>query len=524
MLTRFFLLLAGINITNPLALVTISHANLTNNRGYGLYVNTTHGYVTLRRSSVVGNMGDGVKYHFHDFRPETKLVDGVDVHDFCTYSTTYSQTYPFLMVAEQYADSIVERNCGKRFYTKHGYLLTLHFTHMSSDVDGGASIEIRDGSDTNARLITIVEVKNYTRPESVVTTGNNVFIVFRAAAETQTEVFMEVTAGRHKAYDLNVTETDIDGNSGRGLWVEWMRSAVHLHRSSVRRSNHVAGMHVNWGAGDVNVTYSDVSDNYVDGINITYGGGARNISWSRISNNVGMGVAVYLNETTINYPVRQETTLSYSNVSLNYDIGVLVGNFCGPAVVNISSNYFLYGRYVGLEVLSCWRDSDLEGVQRGDTQLFIGHNHFEFNRQVAVKLSPLVRTVGTIEHNDFNDNFEGAVYTYNEDDFVLEIQTVDMVIFENRFKRNTGSFVLNLGLSHYDHRRGQNMLMRFNWVQDNVVSEPWPGLNPRSEVAAPVVVVSSNVRVERNLVRVAIVTVVIVHIPVVVTVAFSVAE
>jgi hypothetical protein len=54
-------------------------------------------------------MADGVKYYFHDQRPETKMVDGVDVHDFCTYSTTYSQTYPFLMVAEQYEDSAVDR-------------------------------------------------------------------------------------------------------------------------------------------------------------------------------------------------------------------------------------------------------------------------------------------------------------------------------------------------------------------------------------------------------------------------------
>ncbi len=369
-----------------------------------------------------------------------------------------------------------------------------------SDEDGGADIEVRDGSDANARLITTVQVRNYTRPESVVTTGNNVFIVFRAREELRSEVFMEVTAGRQKAYDLNVTDTVIDDNSGRGLWVEWMRSAVHLHRSQIHRHNHVAGMHVNWGAGDVNITYSDISRNFVDGVNITYGGGARNVSWSSLSDNVGMGLAVYLNETTVNFPVRQETTVSYSNISLNYDIGVLVGNFCGPAVVNISSNYFVFGRYVGLEVLSCWRDSDLEGVERGDTDLFIGHNHFEFNKQVAVRLSPLARAKGSIEHNDFNDNFEGCLYMYNEDDFILEIQTVDLLIHENRFKRNTGSFVTHLGLSHYDHRKGQHVLMHFNWVQDNIITEPWKGLNPRSEVAAPVVIASSNVRVERNLI------------------------
>ena len=103
------LFLSGINITLPASSVTITNANITGNRGYGLYVNSTRGYVNLEHSLVTNNMADGVKLHVHDHRPESKVVDGVDVHDFCTYSTTYSQTYPFLMVAEQYGDSLVER-------------------------------------------------------------------------------------------------------------------------------------------------------------------------------------------------------------------------------------------------------------------------------------------------------------------------------------------------------------------------------------------------------------------------------
>ncbi len=179
---------------------------------------------------------------------------------------------------------------------------------------------------------------------------------------------------------------------------------------------------------------------------------------------------------------------------------MLVGNFCGPSIVNVSGSYFTYGRYVGLEVLSCWRDTDLDGVAPGNMQLQIGHNHFQHNEAVAVKLSPLVRAVGKIEHNDFNYNRDGCLYSFNEDDFVLEIQPVDMFINENRFIENEGSYVLSLGLSHYDFRGSQKMLMRFNWVQRNLIEEPWHGLNPRSQVAAPVVISSSNVRVERNLI------------------------
>ena len=82
---------------------------------------------------------------------------------------------------------------------------------------------------------------------------------------------------------------------------------------------------------------------------------------------------------------------------------------------------------------------------------------------------------GKIEHNDYHYNLDGCVYVNNEDDFILEIQPVDLLIFENRFKNNYGPYVLNLGLSHYDYRGSQKLDMRFNWVQNNLIKEPWKG-------------------------------------------------
>ena len=327
------------------------------------------------------------------------------------------------------------------------------------------------------------------------------FITFTAKKKMKTEVWLEITAGLHKASDLNVTDSVISDNNGRGVLVEKMRSDVHIHRTSVQRNNYVAGVNVKWGSGYVNITHSDISQNYVDGVNITYGGGCQNISWSKIEDNVGMGMGLWINETTINKPVRQEFVLAYSNISLNYDIGVLVGNFCGPSIVNVSGNYFESGRYIGLEVLSCWRDSILEGVMPGLMTLQVGHNHFQQNTAVALKLAPLARAIGKIEHNDFLDNIDGAIFTHNEDDYILEIQKADMLVQENRFFRNQGSYVVNLGLSHYDFKQGQRLVMTFNWVMENVIKEPWMGLNPRSKVAAPVVISSNNIRVERNILQ-----------------------
>ena len=364
-----------------------------------------------------------------------------------------------------------------------------------------ATLEVRDGSDTSSRLLQLVPIRNFTRPESIVSTSNNMFITFTATKQIKTEIFLEITAGLQKATDLNMTESAVTDNNGRGVWVEKMRSDVHIHRSRIHRNNHVAGLHIDWGSGNVNITHSDISHNYAGGVNITYGGGCQNVSWSSLSDNLGRGLALWINETTINEPVRQEFVLSYSNISLNYDTGVLVGNFCGPSLVNVSGNYFDHGRRAGLEVLSCWRDSLLEGVAAGLMKLQIGHNHFTQNQQVAVKLMPVARVEGKIEHNDFLDNKDGCVYTHNEDDYILEIQKVDLLVQENRFYRNRGSFVLNLGLSHYDYQQGQKLVMTYNWVQDNVITEPWLGLNPRSKVAAPVVIASNNIKLERNILQ-----------------------
>ena len=81
---------------------------------------------------------------------------------------------------------------------------------MVSATNDGAYIEVRDGTDDRSRLIASVPVRNYTRPESIVTTANNLFIKFRSKAKVRTEVFMEVTAAREKAYDFLISGTQFN--------------------------------------------------------------------------------------------------------------------------------------------------------------------------------------------------------------------------------------------------------------------------------------------------------------------------
>lgn len=133
-----------------------------------------------------------------------------------------------------------------------------------------------------------------------------------------------------KTYDLNVTGSTITSNNGRGIVAEKLRSALHIHETSVSNNQHVAGVHVLGGAMDVNITDSRISFNQGDGINITVTGGSRNVSHSSVSSNRGYGFAVWLNDssaTEYEY-FNQTTVIEYSQILCNTDIGILVCESC----------------------------------------------------------------------------------------------------------------------------------------------------------------------------------------------------
>lgn len=96
-----------------------------------------------------------------------------------------------------------------------------------------------------------------------------------------------------KWYDLNVTDSTVEDNNGRGIAIENIRSQIHLQRTAVSNNNHVAGVHVLYGAGDVNITDSRIAFNVGDGVNISFTGGNTNVSSSSLSSNKGFGLAVW---------------------------------------------------------------------------------------------------------------------------------------------------------------------------------------------------------------------------------------
>lgn len=88
-------------------------------------------------------------------------------------------------------------------------------------------------------------------------------------------------------------------------------------------------------------------------------------------------MAVWLNDSKYleHVPFHQETIVAYSEIYQNMDTGVLVGNFCGPAIVNITGNSFNRSLNTALEVISCWKSNISV-----PTKLQIGHNMFVHNR------------------------------------------------------------------------------------------------------------------------------------------------
>ncbi|XP_033235622.1 protein bark beetle isoform X2 [Drosophila pseudoobscura] len=504
----------GFNSTLPWAGFHLQNVTVRKSNGIGVFVNSSQGLVQLDGCSIVDNAADGVKYVGHDLRG-TERKDRASIYDFCTLPTTSGQTYPISLSFTQkyYAGSAKE--CGKYFFTRPGYLLTLHFEHFVLMQNETATVEIYDGASTNDRLLFQWQARNSTRPQSVTTTREKMFVRIRADARQEMNGYFRITSGDSVAYDLKVSQSTVEDNGGRGVAIDNIRSKIHVHSSSVSGNGHVAGVHVTSGAGDVNITSSNISFNNGAGVNITYYGGNRNISRSALTANKGYGVATWLNHTTeidrVEYiPFNQTSVVEYSQIGGNLETGVFHGNFCRPIWVNITGNSFNGSQQNDVFIESCYQ-ATANGLP--NMQLQLGHNQFKYSQANSINLSPALNLQGRIEFNVFRFGSYGCLYVNN--DYIypeFNYFPVKLIIQSNYFMRNSGVHVVSLGLSPYSRAEVQYILFTRNFVRSNNITEAFGPLiagsegsdgagrlNPRSRVAAPVVVGSSNVDIFRNI-------------------------
>lgn len=296
-----------------------------------------------------------------------------------------------------------------------------------------------------------------------------------------------------KIPDISFNNSISERNIGHGLSVDNMRSLVLVQRSNLTDNMFGSGLNVRGGAGDVNVTFSTVTNNIGDGVNVTYEGGVQNVTWTTVSNNVGRGVALWFNESGLDTELHQETGVAHSTFVGNLDVGLLVGNFCREAFVNISTNHFADGNKAAVQVESCWRP---EGEIR---KTLIGHNTFVRNKRLAISVSPAVNMNLTIYWNEFQKNERGTLKIYNEDLIELEKLPLTGNIAENRFMYNSGIYVMLLTLNI--RTLDQHLLVTRNTVKNNEIQEAYSTIASRSKASGVICIGSFNVELYRNLIE-----------------------
>ncbi|RWS26925.1 uncharacterized protein B4U80_09870, partial [Leptotrombidium deliense] len=493
----------GIDILYPTDPVLIENSSFIENRGHGIFVNTSLGDVNLNKVLVENNGADGVYY--------TRHQDSEIGSDFCPFTDLgETQVYPVRLTHEQSRFSESRQKCCKLFQLPTYNInpdaqLTAHFPYMMSEEfwgeekDRGRSydgfIEVYDGY--FAKPVAKFHVKNDTFPQSITSQNKRLEICYTPAVLKRVLFTVVIVANIGRSYDLNVTQSNIVNNNGRGIFVESQRSGVVVNRTTVSNHSYVAGVHLLYGSGDIIVNNSDIINNIGDGLNISLSGGYKHIDRSVISRNTNRGIAIWFNESREQVSFNYTSRVSYSLVSENGGIGLLMGNNClSDSYWNVSMNNFSGNEGDSIVFLSCWDKEDAV-----PTNLLITHNTFMGSKRLALHISPAFNIKSAlIEHNTFRLHSRGVIYINNYDavldDFAFENVETDIVVRDNYFAENSGLFVANIGLN--EESKKQHLLFAKNILINNSIREAYPKLNPRSRVAAVVAISSSNCIVIRN--------------------------
>ena len=122
--------------------------------------------------------------------------------------------------------------------------MTLHFDYLMADktdsvadkTDSVAELIVQNQPDSRSSLNAKFQITNSTRPQSVTTTSNVIWILYTARASSRTVLQMELTSGFTKSYDRNVTNSVFTSNGARGVMAEKIRSLLHVQGSTLREN------------------------------------------------------------------------------------------------------------------------------------------------------------------------------------------------------------------------------------------------------------------------------------------------
>lgn len=183
------------------------------------------------------------------------------------------------------------------------------------------------------------------------------------------EITMYAMVGVLKHPDLLVRNSHFHNNSLNGVNATGLHSLIQFNETLLSH-NHMNGLHVQAGAGDISFYHSDIASNSMNGVNITYAGGLKEFNYTRIFNNGLYGIYVNYNVTQEFDNIFQNTTLNGSLVELNAFGGVFIGPYCNYSNITVNGTIFRYNREDGLVIEACRSE---EGVDWYDQNM-----HYRF--------------------------------------------------------------------------------------------------------------------------------------------------
>lgn len=505
----------ALNFSEVNSSVRISNCEIAYNKGHGMNITTYLGLVYLTGSNIHDNFGNGVYvrlvdqiYRLWDWRTcDMCNYCPVDVSPALVTGTMVPMAVPcavrvtnpaqgFMSVAllEAYRDPVVGRSW-----------LSLY----NGDCLGRPS----DCGQAAAPFLIKWDLSNTTvahpLPQSMVTSQSQLTIVFEKDRVYQTDTCLNVAncvrfvllitkSSGPPAAEVLVSGTSFSNNLLHGLLIENVRSFVSVNNSIFTSNGYGAGLRINGGAADLSIVNSVFTNNQDSGVNITYSGGRKVLQNLVIENNRGIGLWLKPVETfKARVERHQKTEILNTSISYNAGTGLKAGNYCGDSllVVNASSRFIGNGGD-GIEYISCYKDSFAPGNFSMEAVTFMS------NQGLAVRVTPMLNVVGIIRNCTFLGHTGGVIRIDNTDDLERSryfiSKQVTYFIESNTFRNNSGKHVVYMRLTELS--TVQNLTFRYNRLTDNVISAPYPGLNPRSRAEAVIVVSSSNVVVNRNII------------------------
>lgn len=522
----------GIMFENVDDAVSLKNIKLHNNLGYPLFINTSWGKVMLDNLHVENNHGDAIRFVRHE-----KILAGT--HDFCKFANLgSSQVYPIILSHEQ-TFFTAGQECCQEFISNNQ--LTVHFPVLRStpnnllpDSDSNRLVSIPTGVTIGKDAYLVIyddyrdeypfklRVQNSTRAQSIVSKSGRLKICYEPASFRTVFFTIQVVTdyddewtGRSR--DLEITNSFINQNSGRGIWIDNQRSGVKILNTTVTNNNYLSGLHVENGTGEVILQGGKFSNNNGHGILINLAGGYYHIDNSTISENSLRGISIEYDRRSELVAFNHTFHLGYSLVASNGESGLFIGNVCrSDAFWNVSMNSFIKNQEDAILFQSCLPTTESLLSFRNTTsrmnsnqasnnlqELFISHNSFHANHRKAISIFPVYFVKLLIRHNLFRDHSLAVLHIAGDQERKKHPRPEELCnlptnvrIASNRFYANKGRHVANIGVEEDNPK--QSLVFTKNFLEDNVISEPYTDLKPRSRVSAVVVVSSSNTKVIRN--------------------------